>query len=760
MLIRWNSVALTSGELSDTSIFIPSLSESDTYFTPISPAASTTSLSLPQSSCLKSNGNFKIIGALLVDAEAAGKVHSVEELEAKIRKSSHTGNHTPADKRNEEDMVAFKKLQQQQQEMLNKLVTGSPVGQGLVSGLNGQFQVPPPPGPPPSLSPLPPELQLMVNNAQPSRELLQRPEALAIIQGIDLSMMFQGLRHGQITSQHIVQQLQNPAMQHRHREVLVNILKFQMRLQRTAVVTGLSPQPLSPHHNVQPPSDLHHIMLQQQQQQQQTQAPQQQLRIPSPLNGDDTGKYQDIFYTNRAFICVVDLDQDVAYCQQPPTISPNISSTGNLNTLSVQHTGLPHRVPSPRELIVHTQNIMQSALIKKKLEEQRENYRKRQEMQQSLSPNLTTGGLVGVSNNVSTGTETSPAKHLSPTPLTFTPTSVLRKMTAEKEADSLFPNKITGTSSNEQIKLQQQQAALALQQSHIGSSVSASQFRLQTHTVPSQWNMTKQQGRAIVKGNCNLPYSSNEYQNQKHLQQQIHKQQHHNHNHTHLVQQNQQQMHQPSRKIAINNAGYSCLPSRAKLDLVPASTHNLSSLGNLGSMQQTQLNTLLVMHQSRLCQNTNQRAVQGQGSHRNMPYLQQHHQQHYQSISPSLQNSHLISLRQVLSATETTCSANAAPFWLPPLIPRQYQKRLVSLTPIPQLHQAHAAGIHSMNPHQHLPGNTSPTSDQLARWFSPELLAQARAGNLPDMPPVPSSSNMLSLEELERLQQASAAVHN
>nr|CAD7260525.1 unnamed protein product [Timema shepardi] len=42
--------------------------------------------------------------------EAAGKVHSVEELEAKIRKSSHTGNHTPADKRNEEDMVAFKKL--------------------------------------------------------------------------------------------------------------------------------------------------------------------------------------------------------------------------------------------------------------------------------------------------------------------------------------------------------------------------------------------------------------------------------------------------------------------------------------------------------------------------------------------------------------------------------------------------------------------------------------------------------------------------
>lgn len=54
------------------------------------------------------------------------------------------------------------------------------------------------------------------------------------------------------------------------------------------------------------------------------------------------------------------------------------------------------RIPSPRELQVHTQNILQRALIKKKLEEQQENYRKKQEM-------------------------------------AFTPTSVLRKMTAEKD---------------------------------------------------------------------------------------------------------------------------------------------------------------------------------------------------------------------------------------------------------------------------------------------------------------------------------------
>lgn len=53
-------------------------------------------------------------------------------------------------------------------------------------------------------------------------------------------------------------------------------------------------------------------------------------------------------------------------------------------------------------------------------------------------------------------------------------------------------------------------------------------------------------------------------------------------------------------------------------------------------------------------------------------------------------------------------------------------------------------------------GDLSPTSNQLARWFSPELLAQARAGKLPDI----GQTNVVSLEELERLQQASTTVHN
>lgn len=83
------------------------------------------------------------------------------------------------------------------------------------------------------------------------------------------------------------------------------------------------------------------------------------------------------------------------------------------------------RIPSPRELQVHTQGILQRALIKKKLEEQQENYRKKQEMQRGQSPN--NGGNQGLTKNLT-----------SPTPLTFTPTSVLRKMTADKDEGKIY----------------------------------------------------------------------------------------------------------------------------------------------------------------------------------------------------------------------------------------------------------------------------------------------------------------------------------
>lgn len=54
-------------------------------------------------------------------------------------------------------------------------------------------------------------------------------------------------------------------------------------------------------------------------------------------------------------------------------------------------------------------------------------------------------------------------------------------------------------------------------------------------------------------------------------------------------------------------------------------------------------------------------------------------------------------------------------------------------------------------------GGLSPTSNQLAQWFSPELLAQASAGKLPLL----NMNQALSLEEFERsIQHSSTSVNN
>ncbi|KAF0297731.1 hypothetical protein FJT64_004839 [Amphibalanus amphitrite] len=76
----------------------------------------------------------------------------------------------------------------------------------------------------------------------------------------------------------------------------------------------------------------------------------------------------------------------------------------------------PHRVPSPQEMRLHTQHILQQALIKRKLEEQKENFRKRQENRDKCAP------LDGDRRRQASSTAAS---------LAFTPTAVIRNMKAE-----------------------------------------------------------------------------------------------------------------------------------------------------------------------------------------------------------------------------------------------------------------------------------------------------------------------------------------
>ena len=115
-------------------------------------------------------------------------------------------------------------------------------------------------------------------------------------------------------------------------------------------------------------------------------------------------------------------------------ISPTSPTPGK--TLAVSPIPGRDRVPSPAEMAVHAQNIMQNALIKRKLEEQKENYRRRQEQDQMRK-----------------ATE-SPC-------FAFTPTVVMKKMAADRrdsDPKPVIPELKVSTSDrilgNNQIPLQ------------------------------------------------------------------------------------------------------------------------------------------------------------------------------------------------------------------------------------------------------------------------------------------------------------------
>jgi eukaryotic translation initiation factor 4E transporter len=129
---------------------------------------------------------------------------------------------------------------------------------------------------------------------------------------------------------------------------------------------------------------------------------------------------------------------------------------------------------------------MQNALIRKKLEEQRENFRKRQEQelkeqmqkqeserkgQDETSPAQSPEEI----NPFDSPIKKAPAQHQlqrqhAPSPNIFTPTSVLRKMTAEKDSDGKMGSDkkkaITGGNSQPQTIRSQQ---LPQQQQYMGN---------------------------------------------------------------------------------------------------------------------------------------------------------------------------------------------------------------------------------------------------------------------------------------------------
>lgn len=99
-----------------------------------------------------------------------------------------------------------------------------------------------------AVSPIPAEVQAMVHNVHPNHEMMMRPEAQNIMDG---------LRHGKLTVQHLVHQLHNQGNNPRIREMLAGVLKVHLQHQQQQA------RAVSPH--VMP----------------------QQMRITSPMNGGD-----------------------------------------------------------------------------------------------------------------------------------------------------------------------------------------------------------------------------------------------------------------------------------------------------------------------------------------------------------------------------------------------------------------------------------------------------------------------------------------
>jgi eukaryotic translation initiation factor 4E transporter len=232
--------------------------------------------------------------------------------------------------------------------------------------------------------------------------------------------------------------------------------------------------------------------------------------------------------------------------------------------------GVPQRIPSPRELQYHTQSIMQNALIRKKLEEQRENFRKRQEQQGGVpSSNVPSVPLPGNGTiasttlaNIVAGTSSSmPPTNLtasstnnipsgpvaaciekpaiaSPT-LAFTPTSVLRKMTAEKDNDSSSSTAQQNIASSVSASLSSLLSS-AVSTSSLASSVSSHPSAGGNNNGNNLLNSLNNSGKNYVAGGGGLPSNQQQQQQQQqritmnHQQQQL----------AHMAQLRQQQQQQ------------------------------------------------------------------------------------------------------------------------------------------------------------------------------------------------------------------------
>uniref|UniRef100_A0A8D8X7M2 Eukaryotic translation initiation factor 4E transporter n=1 Tax=Cacopsylla melanoneura TaxID=428564 RepID=A0A8D8X7M2_9HEMI len=318
------------------------------------------------------------------DLEGVGKLHSVEELEAKMRPVNGPASHHNNPMNKEQDMANFKKL------MMTKLLQQQ---HHLAQNMHQQAQV---------------------SGVTPGGHHLPHHAA-----GPWANLLAQQNRIDQ--------------------EIVHKIVKIQQaqEYQRRMAALGLGPQPAPGGAGYLPtsplPPELQHHLLNNPQfdarnlirpipgvgplSPSQAQAP---LNGPPPLAGPMTPGGPSFLQSGGPLNHPMGPGGKQFLLSTPP---PGAPSPGNSSVFQQQQQ--QQRIPSPNQLAAHTQAILQNAILKKKIQEQKETLRKRHEhlMQRPSSPSAQP-----------TGHELRPSQSSPNVINAFTPTSVLRKMTAHPQA--------------------------------------------------------------------------------------------------------------------------------------------------------------------------------------------------------------------------------------------------------------------------------------------------------------------------------------
>ncbi|XP_034237032.1 eukaryotic translation initiation factor 4E transporter-like isoform X3 [Thrips palmi] len=677
-------------DLPETRITIPLEKGLDNFFAPISPAANThqkQQFLQQQLQARQQNQPNKLLEMLhrgsesqshpvpgeipsIKDLEASGKIHSVEELEARMRPKSmdgggamppvreprladpaiasvvHHGGLPPMLQQREDDVAAFKKL-------IMKRNHEPQVGSEAPGAANNVMMN--------AFSGVPQSFNSVGSPHQQSQPM-QIPEDLLV-------KLLQVQQQQQQQHPHHTQQLLQQQQQQRQQQDVLTKLMNNARMSQQ---------------QMHQPHQMHQQSNRRQGQMMQSGHYSGHSSNRSPLPPDvqsliaNTPLNHDLLQRAEAQAIIRGLMQGEITIQhlvqqlQNPAITRRHQELllSILKTHSFKGSGdyMGQRVPSPRDMALHNQN-MQSALIKKKLEEQKETLRKRQEPHRSLSPNI--GNFNAMNKN--------DMKHpmSSPSPLAFTPTSVLKKMNAEKDGDQKIGGLPAGLTLNDLQQMQQGSR-------HPSMQISASQVQQQQqsqqlpqHRMPQNWNQNKSQnqpqGRPILKSSNNFTYSGND------------------------------SVSQPGGPPPNHPQQVQALPAYMRggppPSQFPRSKMTMSTPPPNMAQQPPQYNMNMMQARPGLSQSSNPR---GQHMQPHPSGVQNHHQHNTST------------LQQMLMGNNFS-----------------------------QNHKSEMSHGGS--------GDVGSNGNQLSRWFSPQLLAQARSG-----PSVPAQG-MLSVEDIERLQQS---VHN